>query len=181
MSVKGSPRLIRPSRPEMHGSAPGCRPGSTHLGARLQPNLCISCLSQSVHSDGQGAFGRQDARDLALELGRGLPDERRMVDQAVLGRLVLCLEGPAQQAASSQSHNRCACIPGRVWNLISKHCSCRCKLRMHRPPCRPAQQMSCRECSTTWQHVGPWLGHLCSGGSHRWMRQLEASGQGCLS
>ena len=56
-----------------------------------------------------------------------------MIDQAILGRLVFCLEGPADKVAPIKSCNRGACSPGRAWSLISKHYTCRCKPGMHKP------------------------------------------------
>ena len=65
-----------------------------YLGSAVQANGCIGRLAQSIHPDGEGALGRQHSGDLALELGSGLPNEGGVVDEAILGRLVLCLQRP---------------------------------------------------------------------------------------
>ena len=58
-----------------------------HLLAPLQADVRVGVLAQRVHADGQRALGGQHAANLALELGLRLPDQARVVDQPVLGRL----------------------------------------------------------------------------------------------
>lgn len=70
------------------------RGAGCHLGSAVQANGGICCFTQGIHSDGQRTFGSQDSGDLALELGGCLADEGRMIDEAVLGSLVLCLQCP---------------------------------------------------------------------------------------
>ena len=49
-------------------------------------------LAERVDADRERALGREDARDLALVLGLRLADERRVVDEPVLGRVAARLE-----------------------------------------------------------------------------------------
>mmetsp|Transcript_16843 Transcript_16843/g.63884 ORF Transcript_16843/g.63884 Transcript_16843/m.63884 type:complete len:274 (-) Transcript_16843:483-1304(-) len=50
-------------------------------------------LAERVHAHGQGRLGGENAGDLSLVLGEGLADEGGVVDEAVLGRVMLGLEG----------------------------------------------------------------------------------------
>lgn len=70
------------------------KPPPPHLLARLQPHGRVGGVPQRVDADRERALGREHAGDLALELGLRLADERGVVDQAVLGGLVLRLERP---------------------------------------------------------------------------------------
>lgn len=66
----------------------------THLGARLCADCCVRGVSQRVNADGQCTLGCQHAADLSLVLGLGLADEAGVVDETILGCLVLGLQRP---------------------------------------------------------------------------------------
>ena len=100
------------------GQAPAPRAAPpTHLGARRDAHRAlVAHIPQRVHAHPQRALGRQHARDLALELGRRLADEGGVVDEAVLGRLVLGLQSPARggRRARGRARRWCTCMCARV-------------------------------------------------------------------
>ena len=63
-----------------------------HLAPAGNPDGQVAVLSEGVHTHTQGRLGGQHATDLALVLGSRLPHERGVVDEAVLGSVVLSLE-----------------------------------------------------------------------------------------
>lgn len=70
-----------------------------HLGTALEADVlgALGFVAQRVDAHAQRALGGQGARNAALELLRGLADERGVVDEAVLGRVVLGLEGAEER------------------------------------------------------------------------------------
>lgn len=67
-------------------------PTRAHLGAALDSDGGVRLVGEGVDTDRQGALGRQHPRYLSLVLGRRLPDQARVVDQAVLGSVVLSVK-----------------------------------------------------------------------------------------
>ena len=59
------------------------------IGTLRETERGLSVFAECVHADGQGSLGRQHTAHFALQFRRRLTDERRMVDQTVLGRVVL--------------------------------------------------------------------------------------------
>mmetsp|Transcript_56389 Transcript_56389/g.114897 ORF Transcript_56389/g.114897 Transcript_56389/m.114897 type:complete len:517 (+) Transcript_56389:1025-2575(+) len=73
-----------------------------HLGAALDGDGGLRGLAESVDAHRERGLGREDARDLALVLGVGLAHEAGVVQQAVLGRLVLGFEGTEQRLLGAE-------------------------------------------------------------------------------
>mmetsp|Transcript_4965 Transcript_4965/g.15594 ORF Transcript_4965/g.15594 Transcript_4965/m.15594 type:complete len:238 (+) Transcript_4965:109-822(+) len=63
-------------------------------------------VRQSVDAHGQRALGGENARDLAFVFRRGLAHQGRVVDEAVLGRVVLGFESAEQRFLRSQDLQR---------------------------------------------------------------------------
>jgi hypothetical protein len=103
----GAPPLP-PRPPACPPAGPPARPPRAllHLLARLQAHGRVRAVAQRVHADRERALGRKHARDLALELGLALTDERGVVDEAVLGRLVLGLQRPARRQIDSMERKQ---------------------------------------------------------------------------
>lgn len=90
-----------PDLPGNHPSWP--RPASTHLCTHGDTQGALHIISQRIQPHGQGSLGSQHSGHLALELGGCLPHQAGVVDQAVLGRVVLGLEGPEQRLLCPQN------------------------------------------------------------------------------
>mmetsp|Transcript_46707 Transcript_46707/g.123983 ORF Transcript_46707/g.123983 Transcript_46707/m.123983 type:complete len:338 (+) Transcript_46707:459-1472(+) len=82
--------------------------------AMLQAHVGDIALGQGVDADGQRTLGREDARDLALVLRRGLADERRVVDETVLGSVVLALQRAEQGLLGAENLNSRRRVLGQV-------------------------------------------------------------------
>mmetsp|Transcript_12113 Transcript_12113/g.26039 ORF Transcript_12113/g.26039 Transcript_12113/m.26039 type:complete len:379 (-) Transcript_12113:661-1797(-) len=87
---------------------------SLDLSPGVYADRGVRAVSKGIHTNGQRALGCQHAGDLALELGARLSDEGGMVDEAVLGCLVLGLECPEQGLLSSQDLHRGGGVLGQV-------------------------------------------------------------------
>ena len=73
-----------------------------YLASAFKPNCGVCRFPQGVYPDGKGALGSQHTGDLPLELGGCLTNQGCMVDQTILGRLMLCLQRPAHTATPSE-------------------------------------------------------------------------------
>ena len=76
---------------------------SLHVGSVLEPHVTLDVLAERVVSDAQGALVGECAGDFTLELGLGRPDNARIVDQTVLGRVFLRLQGPEESFLRTQN------------------------------------------------------------------------------
>ncbi len=70
---------------------------TTHLGAVLDANLHGRLIGKGIHTRHQRCLGRKHTRHLAFVLGRALAHHRCMVQQPVLGRVVLGLQRAARR------------------------------------------------------------------------------------
>mmetsp|Transcript_100992 Transcript_100992/g.170754 ORF Transcript_100992/g.170754 Transcript_100992/m.170754 type:complete len:395 (+) Transcript_100992:484-1668(+) len=68
----------------------------------------LHVLRQCVHARGKGRAACGNPRDLALVRGWGLTDQGGVVNEAILGRLLLLFEGPEQSFLSAEDlHSTC--------------------------------------------------------------------------
>ena len=73
-----------------------------YLLAALDTNGGLAGLPKSINTNGKRALGCQHSADLALELGRTLPDQAGVVDEPILWRLVLRLQSPEERLLCAQ-------------------------------------------------------------------------------
>ena len=74
----------------------------TDLGSGLYSNGRLCLLPQCVHTYSQSCLGCQGPRDLPLVLGCGLAHQGGVVDDAILWRVVLGLQGSKQCLLSAK-------------------------------------------------------------------------------
>merc|ERR1711892_1545638 len=84
------------------------------LLAQLLAKLVGGLLREVVDAAGDRALVREVARDAALVLGGGAPDEGRVEDEAVLGRVALGLERAEERLLGAEDLHRRGRVLGEV-------------------------------------------------------------------
>merc|ERR1719318_1951929 len=106
--------LLGSSRDLGHGSSLKLPDSRLHLGPVLDTKVSVGFIAKSVHTRGKSSLSSKHTAHLSLQLGAGLPHQLCVVDETILGGVVLGLQGLEQSLLSSQDLDCAGWVLGQV-------------------------------------------------------------------